>query len=91
MDNSTDTRPAIDIRTIPPHERHPRIFETLGVLTPGNSMILTSDHDPVPLRRHLDSLLSGVFGWEYLEQGPSIWRVEIARLGSEGCNCGCDH
>ena len=35
----------------------------------------------------------GQFGWDYLEQGPEVWRVEIDRLEESGCDCCCgsDH
>lgn len=87
MSENSEAYPSIDVRTLPPHERHPRIFAMLDALTPKTSMLLTSDHDPVPLRRHLDMLYSGAFEWSYLEQGPDVWRVEIQRLDHSGCTC----
>ncbi len=90
----TDTKPSIDVRTVPPRERHPRIFGMLGALLPGGSMLITSDHDPRPLHYQLETNFPGQFGWDYLEAGPEVWRVEIARLedgaGCECC-CGADH
>lgn len=88
MTATAETYPSIDVRTIPHHERHPRIFAMLDALTPKSSMLLTSDHDPVPLRRHLDLLYSGAFAWNYLEEGPDVWRVEIRRQDHDGCTCG---
>ena len=84
-------KPSIDVRVIPPYERHPRIFGMLDALVPGGSMLITSDHDPKPLHRHITANYPGQFGWEYLEQGPQVWRVEIERLAVEnsGCGCGC--
>lgn len=90
----TDTKPSIDVRTVPPRERHPRIFGMLGALAPGGSMLITSDHDPRPLHYQLETNFPGQFGWDYLEAGPDVWRVEIARLeGGSGCECYCgsDH
>ena len=53
-----------------------------------------ADHDPRPLHYQLETNFPGQFGWDYLEEGPEIWRVEIARL-EEGagceCCCGSDH
>jgi len=94
------TTPAIDVRTIPPRERHPLIFDTLGALQPGDALTITSDHDPRPLHYQLETNFPGLFDWSYLEQGPQVWRVEIGRLaGGEadahgdgcGCSCGGDH
>ena len=42
-------------------------------------MELVNDHDPKPLRYQFEFEHAGKFGWEYLEQGPAIWRVEISR------------
>lgn len=78
----------IDVRTLPPFERHPKIFGTLHTLTPGAGLHITSDHEPRPLQYQLETALPGKFSWEYLEQGPDVWRVEIIRLDS-GCDCCC--
>lgn len=91
--SETLEKPLIDVRTIPPRERHPRIFGTLGALTPGQSLLITSDHDPMPLHRQLAMNFPDQFGWDYLQQGPDVWRVEISRLDDGGCDCCCgaDH
>ncbi|AJD46125.1 DUF2249 domain-containing protein [Rhizobium sp. SEMIA 4085] len=81
-------KPLIDVRTLAPAERHPRIFNTLNALAPGGSLLIASDHDPRPLHYQLETGYPGKFAWEYLEQGPEVWRVEIARLES-GCDCCC--
>ncbi len=82
--------PLIDVRTLPPAERHPRIFGVLTSLEPGASMHIASDHDPRPLHYQIESRFPETFDWSYLEQGPDTWRVEITR--ANGCGCGCsDH
>lgn len=93
MTDIAEIKPSIDVRLVPPPERHPRIFGMLNALLPGGSMLITSDHDPRPLHYHLETNFSGMFGWEYLEQGPEVWRVEIARMKDAGCACSCggDH
>ncbi|MFS8115106.1 DUF2249 domain-containing protein [Rhizobium jaguaris] len=80
--------PLIDVRTIAPGERHHHIFSTLDALAPGELLRITSDHDPRPLHYQLESGYPGKFSWDYLEQGPQIWRVEISRLEA-GCECSC--
>ncbi|HVK91334.1 MAG TPA: DUF2249 domain-containing protein [Mycoplana sp.] len=90
----TQAKPSIDVRTVPPRERHPKIFGMLGALQPGGSMLITSDHDPRPLHYQLETNFPGQFGWDYLQEGPEVWRVEIARLeNGSGCECCCgsDH
>ena len=69
----------IDVRVIPPRERHPLLFKTFRELAPGASFFLVNDHDPRPLYYQFQAELGEPFGWEYLEQGPEVWKVRIAR------------
>lgn len=73
------TERTLDVRVIPPREKHPAIFDTFASLEPGESFVLVNDHDPKPLRYQFDFEHGGRFDWKYLEQGPSVWRVEISR------------
>lgn len=81
--------PLIDVRSIHPRERHPQIFGMLDALDDGGSIILVNDHDPRPLHYQLETKYPGQISWEYLEQGPQIWRVRIGREASSGCDCCC--
>lgn len=69
----------IDVRTIPPRERHPLIFTTFGSLAAGESLELVNDHDPRPLFYQFSAQVPGQFAWDYLEEGPGTWRVAITR------------
>ncbi len=40
----------LDVRDIPPRERHPKIFNTFDSLKAGEKMVLINDHDPKPLK-----------------------------------------
>ncbi len=71
--------PILDVRTIPPRERHPLIFATFDRLRPGQAFILVNDHDPKPLYYQFSAERPGAFEWTYLEQGPEVWRVRIGR------------
>ncbi|MDG4880477.1 MAG: DUF2249 domain-containing protein [Mesorhizobium sp.] len=82
------SQPQLDVRAIPPVERHPRIFGIAQALAEGQSFVIVNDHDPRPLRYQMEARYPGLFDWEYLQQGPDIWRVEIKRLQS-GCDCCC--
>ncbi|MGE5333122.1 MAG: DUF2249 domain-containing protein [Nitrososphaerota archaeon] len=73
---------ALDVRTIPPAQRHPLIFQRFVALPEGGSFILVNDHDPKPLYYQLNFEYSGQLGWEYLQQGPEIWRVRISRTAT---------
>jgi len=77
VQNSTGT--VVDVRTIIPRERHPLIFNTFLELAPGQDFILVNDHDPKPLYYQFKAEHDGTFTWDYLEQGPDVWRVRISR------------
>lgn len=69
----------IDVREIAPRERHPLIFNTFDGLTPGDAFTLVNDHAPTPLYYQFLHERADLFEWEYLEQGPEVWRVRIAK------------
>lgn len=73
----------LDVRGVNPPERHPRIFGTFTGLAPGESFVLVNDHDPKALYYQFQAELTGQFSWEYLEQGPTTWRVRIGKHRSE--------
>ena len=70
----------LDVRQIPPRERHPMIFQTFDGLTLEQNFILVNDHDPKPLYYQFAHERAGQFNWEYLEEGPETWRVQISRI-----------
>lgn len=69
----------IDVRTVQPRERHPKIFEIFDGLVSGEAFELTNDHDPKPLYYQFQAERNGQVTWEYLEAGPEVWRVRIGR------------
>lgn len=69
----------LDVRALPPPQRHALIFDTCGKLPVGNAVILVNDHDPRPLYYQFEAEQPGQFGWEYIERGPEVWRVRITR------------
>jgi uncharacterized protein (DUF2249 family) len=79
MSNATGEPIQLDVRVIPPREKHPAIFRTFDALPRGEGFILVNDHDPFPLRFQFEAERAGQFTWEYLEQGPVVWRVHIGR------------
>lgn len=74
------SQPIVDVRTIPPYQRHPLIFTTFNDLASGQSMQLVNDHDPKPLYYQFAAELAGQFEWAYIEQGPQVWKVEIKKV-----------
>jgi uncharacterized protein (DUF2249 family) len=75
-----DVATTIDVRRIPPPQRHPLIFQTFERLQAGEAFLLVNDHDPKPLYYTFKAERDGQFAWEYLEQGPEVWRVRIGRV-----------
>jgi uncharacterized protein (DUF2249 family) len=69
----------LDVRRLPPPQRHALIFEACGKLLVGNAVILVNDHDPKPLYYQFEAERPGQFGWEYVESGPTTWQVRITR------------
>lgn len=72
----------LDVRIIPPREKHPTIFGLFRALEPGTSFVLVNDHDPLPLRYQFQFEHENEFSWTYLEEGPTVWKVEIGRRGA---------
>ena len=77
--NQNATEQIIDVRTMPPRLRHPTIFNTWDNLAEDEALLIVNDHDPVPLYYQFAAEQTGGFHWEYLEQGPDVWRVRIAK------------
>lgn len=69
----------LDVRDEPPVRRHALIFEAFDDLAVGTAFVLVNDHDPKPLYYQLAAEQAGTFSWDYLEQGPQVWRVRIGR------------
>ena len=69
----------VDVRALIPRERHPLIFNTFRNLVPGDAFLLVNDHDPKPLYYQFQAELGEAFEWEYLENGPEVWKVRIGR------------
>ena len=69
----------LDVRVIPPREKHPTIFRTFDTLASGQALVLLNDHDPRPLRYQLAAERPDSFDWEYEAEGPELWKVRISR------------
>jgi uncharacterized protein (DUF2249 family) len=69
----------LDVRVLPPPHKHSTIRERLEDLHTGQTLRIINDHDPRPLRYELDHTYPGAFTWTYVECGPQLWRVDIAK------------
>lgn len=70
----------LDVRTLPHAARHQIIFGKLNELTVGEALVIVNDHDPRPLKYQTDSLWPDRYVWSYVDAGPTVWRVAIARV-----------
>lgn len=76
---TTSTDATLDVRSEAPARRHELIFENYHALEPGQGFVLVNDHDPKPLWYQFEAEFTGKFSWDYLEEGPQVWRVRIGR------------
>ena len=70
----------LDVRVIPPPQKHPTIFNTFDALSQGEGFQLVNDHEPRPLLYQFQIERTGQFNWQYVEQGPDVWRVNITKV-----------
>jgi len=69
----------LDVTVIEPRLKHPTIFEKFDSLKSGEAFIIYNDHDPKPLYYQLLGERGQIFDWDYLENGPQVWQVKIAK------------
>jgi uncharacterized protein (DUF2249 family) len=72
----------IDVRGIPPRERHALIFNTWEALPVDGAFRIVNDHDPKPLYYQFMAEHPGEVGWEYLNDGPEVWQVRISKTAT---------
>jgi len=77
--SATCSQHILDVRPMPPRERHATLFHVWGRMPEGDSLLLVNDHDPLPLYYQFAAEQTGLFRWEYLEAGPLVWRVSISK------------
>ena len=70
----------LDVRQMPPWERHPKIFELFDGLAPGDTLLLINDHDPRPLHYQFMNERTGKFEWHSQEKGPQHWEATIKKV-----------
>lgn len=73
----------IDVTLIEPKLKHPTIFDVFDSLVGGESLIIHNDHDPKPVYYQLLGERGDIFTWQYLQQGPEWWDVQITKKGED--------
>jgi len=69
----------LDVRDLPPAQRHEKIFEAYAALDDGEGFTLVNDHDPKPLYHQFDAEAGPEFYWEYRKRDPGEFRVLIGK------------
>lgn len=76
--------PTLIVYELEPRQKHPTIFEWFDRLLHGESFIIINDHDPAPLYYELQAeRQEALGGFEYLQSGPDIWKVQISRAATQ--------
>lgn len=70
----------LDLRPLPPFERHEKIFQMWDALKPGETLKITNDHDPKPLHYQFEAEYTNQYEWEYEAEGPKDWIVKIKKV-----------
>jgi len=69
----------LDVRDLPPRQRHKKIFNRYENLAGGSSFVLVNDHDPEPLYHQFEAEKGDEFYWSYRQKGPDAWKIEIGK------------
>jgi len=70
----------LDLRAMPPVERHRKIFEIWNSLDSGETLKIINDHNPKPLYYQFEAEYKGLFAWGYEQDGPVDWIVTIKKV-----------
>lgn len=87
--NTLSANTVIEVQEIPPRERHATIFAAFRDLKAGDTLEIVNDHDPMPLYHQFEAQAPGAFSWDYLQNGPQVWRVSITKLAPSHASGGC--
>ncbi|HLR36724.1 MAG TPA: DUF2249 domain-containing protein [Chitinophagaceae bacterium] len=69
-----------DVRAYPPTERHEMFYQAFKDIEVGEAFEFVNDHDPKPLYYQMEAESEDPFRWEYLEEGPEVWKVRVIKV-----------
>ncbi|MEO8568732.1 MAG: iron-sulfur cluster repair di-iron protein [Ginsengibacter sp.] len=69
----------LNVTLLEPRQKHPTIFVRFDELDEGETLTIHNDHDPKPLYYQLLGERGNIFTWEYLKEGPELWKVKISK------------
>ncbi|KKM20402.1 hypothetical protein LCGC14_1645860 [marine sediment metagenome] len=70
----------LDLRQMPPFERHTKIFEMWDDLKVDETLRIINDHDPKPLHYQFEAEYKDLYEWNYEQEGPKDWKVKIKKI-----------
>ena len=77
---STSTQTELDVRPVEPKHRLETIMGAYDSVPCGGTLDLTVDHDPKCMYYTLQAMHGDdTFTFDYLEDGPEVWRVEVRK------------
>jgi len=76
---SVEVRDELDVRDLPPAQRHEQIFAAYDDLDSGTGFVLVNDHDPKPLYHQFEAETGPGFRWQYRQKEPGEFRVLIGK------------
>jgi regulator of cell morphogenesis and NO signaling len=71
--------PVLNVTIMPTQEKHATIFNYFDNLQEGEAFLILNDHNPKMFYEQLLSERGNTFTWEYLEDGPVNWRIQITK------------
>jgi uncharacterized protein (DUF2249 family) len=71
----------LDVRDLPPSERHPKIHGAFADLDDGETLTLINDHDPKPLFYELQAEVEAfdADGYEVERRGPNEFVAQLPK------------
>lgn len=70
----------LDVRQMPPWERHPTIMQTFEEIEVGDAIKLVNDHEPKPLYYQFMAEMPGRVEWESSQLGLREWVAMIKKV-----------
>jgi len=78
-DEHIEVTEELDVRDLPPAQRHEQVFEAYDALSGGEGFVLVNDHDPKPLYHQFDAEAGPEFRWTYRQREHGEFRVLIGK------------
>ncbi|WP_096390275.1 DUF2249 domain-containing protein [Halopenitus persicus] len=73
--------PTLDVRDIPPVDRHDTIHDEFAALAPGETLTIVNDHEPKPLFYEMAAEVEAFDeeGYSVTEAAPDEYRAEFPK------------